>query len=441
MKSSALVAMAASVGLVSAACDFIEGNYYCSKTNKVAFQNVGFSSSYQDVTSMDENSGKCTQETHHFSGNLAPLNEELSFHFRGPLKLKQFGVYYPKGGNSKRDAEADEDCSTTKHVHHKHVKRATAFVTQTVFVDQYGNTVTSTATPSTAAGESYEITQTNTASVSSDGGAPSGSSNGAVDASSSSASSGSQSTSNAQTGDWVRSSYYKPGTAENCTFLNHHGGSGSGVWSSALGNSLSYANSDNSGGASSPQILSDVTIESNTEFVIMSGLKCGDDSENGDCGFYRKGIPAYHGFSGDTKLFVFEFLMPSDGSKGFNADMPAIWALNAKIPRTLQYGEATCSCWKSGCGELDLFEILHSGSDKLIAHLHSGQGSNGSGYGGGGSQDYFERPTENSIKAAVIMTGKEIVIKIVDDDFDSVLTADTVDGWLDASGTVAKIAN
>ncbi|QEL60844.1 hypothetical protein CJJ09_002964 [Candidozyma auris] len=380
MKSSALVAMAASVGLVSAACDFIEGNYYCSKTNKVAFQNVGFSSSYQDVTSMDENS----------------------------------------------DAEADEDCSTTKHVHHKHVKRATAFVTQTVFVDQYGNTVTSTATPSTAAGESYETTQTNTASVSSNGGAPSAPPT---------------STSNAQTGDWVRSSYYKPGTAENCTFLNHHGGSGSGVWSSALGNSLSYANSDNSGGASSPQILSDVTIESNTEFVIMSGLKCGDDSENGDCGFYRKGIPAYHGFSGDTKLFVFEFLMPSDGSKGFNADMPAIWALNAKIPRTLQYGEATCSCWKSGCGELDLFEILHSGSDKLIAHLHSGQGSNGSGYGGGGSQDYFERPTENSIKAAVIMTGKEIVIKIVDDDFDSVLTADTVDGWLDASGTVAKIAN
>lgn len=421
-------------------CDFIQGNYYCAKTNKVAFQNVGFSSSYQDVVSMDENSGKCTQKTYEFSGNLAPLNEDLSLHFRGPLKLKQFGVYYPASGSKNNKRADDEDCSTTKHVHHKHVKRATAFVTQTVFVDQYGNTVTSSATdtPSTADGESFDTTQTNVASVSSDGGSPA-SSNGAVDASSTD--SGSSSTASASSGDWVRAAYYKPGTAENCTFLNHHGGSGSGVWSSALGNSLSYANKDNSNAASSPQILDDVTIPSNTEFVIMSGLKCGDDSENSDCGFYRKGIPAYHGFGGDTKMFVFEFTMPSDGSKGFNADMPAIWALNAKIPRTLQYGESTCSCWKTGCGELDLFEILHSGSDKLIAHLHSGQGSNGSGYGGGGSQDYFERPTDKSIKAAVILTGKEIVIKIVDDDFDAVLSSNTVDGWLDAQGTVAKIAN
>lgn len=441
MKSTALLALAASLAVASAGdCSFEEGYHYCAKTNKVAFQNVGFLDSYKDVVAMDEDSGKCEQKTHEFSGNLAPLNEELSFHFRGPLKLKQFGVYY-QSGSKKNKREDDEECTTTQHVHHKHVKRATAFVTQTVFVDQFGNTVTSsaTATPSTAASESYDTTETNVASVSSDGGAKS--SNGAVDASSSSSSSSSSSTASASSGDWVRSSYYKPGTAENCTFLNHHGGSGSGVWSSALGNSLSYANSDNSNGASSPQILDDVTIKSDTEFVIMSGLKCGDDSENGDCGFYRKGIPAYHGFSGDTKLFVFEFLMPSDGSSGFNADMPAIWALNAKIPRTLQYGESTCSCWKSGCGELDLFEILHSGSKKLIAHIHSGQGSGGSGYGGGGSQDYFERPTEKAIKAAVIMTGKEIVIKVVDSDFDEVLTADTVDGWLESSGTVAKIAN
>lgn len=438
MKSAVLLALAASFAAVKADCDFIEGYHYCAKTNKVAFQNVGFLDSYQDVVSMDESTGKCSQKTYEFSGNLAPLNEELSFHFRGPLKLKQFGAYYQSSGSSNK--KRDEDCSTTQHVHHKHVKRATAFVTQTVFVDQYGNTVTSsaTSTPSTAGGESYDTTQTNVASVSSDGGAKF--SNGAVEPSSSSTSQ-SSSTASASTGDWVRSSYYKPGTADNCTFLNHHGGSGSGVWSSALGNSLSYANSDNSNGASSPQILDDITIKSNTEFVIMSGLKCGDDSENGDCGYYRKGIPAYHGFSGDTKLFVFEFSMPSDGSKGFNADMPAIWALNAKIPRTLQYGDATCSCWKSGCGELDLFEILYSGSDKLIAHIHSGQGSNGSGYGGTGSRDYFDRPTDSTIKAAVIMTGKEVVIKIVDDDFDEVLTSGTVDGWLDSQGTVAKLAN
>jgi hypothetical protein len=33
------------------------------------------------------------------------------------------------------------------------------------------------------------------------------------------------------------------------------------------------------------------------------------------------------------------------------ADEPAIWMLNAQIPRTTQYGPSDCSCWESGCGE------------------------------------------------------------------------------------------
>ncbi|CAI4282422.1 BPK_collapsed_G0003770.mRNA.1.CDS.1 [Saccharomyces cerevisiae] len=28
---------------------------------------------------------------------------------------------------------------------------------------------------------------------------------------------------------------------------------------------------------------------------------------------------------------------------------PAIWFIESKIPRTLQYGDASCSCWKTGC--------------------------------------------------------------------------------------------
>ena len=92
---------------------------------------------------MDENTGKCTQQLYSFSGNLSPLDEELSVHFRGPLTLLQFGVYYPSS-NSKRQID-DQDCNV-KHVHHKH-KRATEVVqvTQTVFVDGNGNTVTSQA--------------------------------------------------------------------------------------------------------------------------------------------------------------------------------------------------------------------------------------------------------------------------------------------------------
>lgn len=43
--------------------------------------------------------------------------------------------------------------------------------------------------------------------------------------------------------------------------------------------------------------------------------------------------------------------MPMDGKTGFNGDMPAVWMLNANIPRTAQYGPKGCSCWESGCGE------------------------------------------------------------------------------------------
>ena len=59
--------------------------------------------------------------------------------------MLEFGVYYPSSsGNSKRQID-DQDCNV-KHVHHKH-KRATEVVqvTQTVFVDGNGNTVTSQA--------------------------------------------------------------------------------------------------------------------------------------------------------------------------------------------------------------------------------------------------------------------------------------------------------
>jgi len=57
------------------------------------------------------------------------------------------------------------------------------------------------------------------------------------------------------------------------------------------------------------------------------------------------------GIDGADKVILIEYSMPMDGKTGFNADMPSIWMLNAQIPRTLQYGDASCSCWESGCGE------------------------------------------------------------------------------------------
>jgi len=75
-----------------------------------------------------------------------------------------------------------------------------------------------------------------------------------------------------------------------------------------------------------------------------------------------------------------------DGTTGFNADMPSIWMLNAQIPRTLQYGNAQCSCWESGCGELDIAEGLFSGSTYLKSTLHANTP--------GGDSDYLVHPEQ-----------------------------------------------
>lgn len=148
MKFSTATLIAVLSSIVNASCSYDGGNYYCSETKKVVYKGIGFSGSYQDVTNMDEDSGSCSQESYSFSGNLSPLDEELSVHFRGPLKLLQFGVYYPSGSNSKRQVE---DCNT-QHIHHKH-KRATEIVqvTQTVLIDGNGNTVTSQTTETSTA--------------------------------------------------------------------------------------------------------------------------------------------------------------------------------------------------------------------------------------------------------------------------------------------------
>lgn len=455
MKFATLSIIAAAlVGTVNAGCQNIGGNYYCAQTNKWIYNNVGFSGSYNDVTSMDENSGTCSSTPSPFSGTLSPLDQELSVHFRGPIQLKQFGVYYrtPGAGNKKRDDESDS-CSSVEHHIHKHVKRATTVVTEKVVLDQYGKTVTPSssaiapAASSAAAAPPAPAPAPAAASSAApqpvgSSGAASAQSSQAPSSASSAPSSGASSSGSASAGDWVRSSYFVPGSTTNCTIMNHFGGAGSGVWSSAFGNSISYANADNSGCSSSPVALGDVLIGSNKEFLIMSGLKCGDKSENSGCGFYRSGIPAYHGWSGVEKIFVFEFQMPSSGATGFNGDMPAIWMLNAKIPRTLQYGAKSCSCWDSGCGELDLFEILSTGSNMMITHLHDKQGDNGSGYGGGGSGDYVQRPLQGSMKAAAIFTKGAIHVMQLDSSvsFDAVLGSSIVDAWVAAPGSVINIA-
>jgi hypothetical protein len=105
-----------------------------------------------------------------------------------------------------------------------------------------------------------------------------------------------------------------------------------------------------------------------------------------------------------------EFTMPDDGKSGWNQNQPAIWSLNGQIPRTLQYGKAECSCWKSGCGEFDIFESLTPGSTMLKSTLHGSAVR-------GGSSDYFVRPTSGYMKAAVIFHDNDIVVQQLPNDF------------------------
>lgn len=222
---------------------------------------------------------------------------------------------------------------------------------------------------------------------------------------------------------YTREGYYNAQnqTLDGLTFIGNYGGQKSGVWDSVYGNSLSYLDSSGVGGAESAEILADTTIPSNTEFAIFTDKECTEAT----CGYFRDGTVAYQGFDGADKIFLFEFSMPFDGAFGFNANMPAIWMLNANIPRTLQYGKADCSCWTTGCGEFDIAETLHSGSLLMKSTVHTNTP--------GGDSNYIARPTESTMKLAVIFSSAntEATIQVLPDNvnFDTGLTNEQIAGW------------
>ena len=230
---------------------------------------------------------------------------------------------------------------------------------------------------------------------------------------------------------WGRQAYYNAddGTAEGLVFLNHFGGQGSGVFDYTFGNSLSYASSDGVCGSTTKQTLSKTTLPSSAEVVIMTNKECAAD----DCGFYRNGTVAYHGFDGAQKAFFFEFQMPNDGESTADpynpVNMPAVWMLNAQIPRTLQYGNEACSCWSSGCGEFDMFEVLTPGASRAKSTLH--------GNIAGGDSNYFARPENAPIKVAMVLYNDNIHIKVLDSgtEFPSTMDGNTINEIVASTST------
>jgi hypothetical protein len=96
--------------------------------------------------------------------------------------------------------------------------------------------------------------------------------------------------------------------------------------------------------------------------------------------------------------------MPLDGNRGFNGDMPAIWMLNAQIPHTMQYGDPSCNCWTSGCGEFDIVEVLSSGTIQCKSTIHSNVVA--------GDSDYVIRPTTETMKLAVIFDSASSIAQV-----------------------------
>ncbi|KAF6225341.1 hypothetical protein HO173_012826 [Letharia columbiana] len=446
----------------------INGNWYCSEVTAVTYASFPGFGSYEKITDMHANTGDCSSVRYNYSGSLSPLNEELSLHIRGPTWLKQVAVYMPTTiANEKRSTEpkghhrrhAAAAAAVRHHGGHQHLhdrhgkvkgveesplsKRAVGDLASATIDGQlvswtnvYAGPGVATDAPvlgaiddtSASTSDADTTEDTNTTYQSS------------TLSSSTTTSTSSSSTSSAPaTGEgWTRQAYLNAasGAVEGLTFLNHFGGtdgvSGTSAGGPAFGASLSYASSDGQSGAASPQVLSNAMIEDDTEVIIMTDQSCDD----GGCGFTRPGGVAYHGFSGAQKVFLLEFSMPLTNSTTFNGDMPAIWLLNAHIPLTSQYGtNAECSCWTSGCGEFDLFEVLDSGNFRCKSTLHMAPA--------GGSSDWFRRPTGGSITAAVVIAGEHEVaaIRVLGDgqSFDTTLNEDVVNGWVNEEGSVFKM--
>ncbi|KAM0804083.1 putative TOS1-like glycosyl hydrolase-domain-containing protein [Usnea florida] len=469
---SAIIFLAALEGAVAQACaagaaSESQGNWYCSEVTAVTYVNFPGVGSYEKVTDMEAESGECSSVRYEYSGSLSPLNEELSLHIRGPTWLNQVAVYVPTASaNEKRSVEANSHhrrhAAAAVHHHgghqylHDHhgrvrqvdesqlLERAVGdLVSATIdgqlvsWTNEYAGPGVATAVPVAEAVDDVNASalstdMTDDADLTSQ--RPTLSSTAIISTSSSSTS-----TATAKSQSWTRQAYFNAatGTAEGLTFLNHFGGTngipGTSAGGPAFGASLSYASSDGQSGAASPQVLSNAMIEDDTEVVVMTNQSCAD----GGCAYTRPGGVAYHGFAGAQKIFLLEFSMPHTNSAAFNGDMPAIWLLNAQIPLTSQYGtNAECSCWTSGCGEFDIFEILDSGNFRCKSTLHMAPA--------GGSSDWFQRPTNASITAAIIIAGEHEVAAIrvlgPGQSFDDVLSGEVVEGWISEVGSVFEMA-
>ncbi|OJD29860.1 protein tos1 [Diplodia corticola] len=429
------------------------GNAYCEPAvTTIKYTGVGGTGQYSTVTSIDT-AGSCAWAEKAYAGSLAPYDEEIGIIFRGPLKLRQFAAYSADSSASKlkkrgeeRKAEKEKAKRSPRpsphkrryghghqHFHqHQKEKRGLGDMVTAVIDGQLVSWVNNYAGPTAAAdagagadaaadtgsagvnvGVSVDAaaeptsTSTTAAPVSSATSTASDDDKDSVDSSDTS-------------GEWARISHYNSEEKINdgMTFLTHP------PWQ----NVLAYA------GVSGIEQASEATcfggeLDNADELIIMTDSPCSEDVGT-ECAYFKDGDEAFHGFGGTKKAFFFEFQMPDSGthcsvnemeSKYVADNMPAIWTLNAKI-LTDQYG---CNCQATGCGELDLFEVLNPGNKRMKSTFHGNTGFDG------GDSHYIERPFDKYMSAIVVLDDDTMVIKVLEDGTEAPksITQAQIDEW------------
>ncbi|KAI0629658.1 putative TOS1-like glycosyl hydrolase-domain-containing protein [Trametes polyzona] len=234
---------------------------------------------------------------------------------------------------------------------------------------------------------------------------------------------------------WTQVSSWSAGKApSNLVFMNNLGGDKSGEFSICGGNSQSFANGAwNAATTAANAEIAKGFLDEDHEINIMTSKTCKESA----CDGFSRGT-ANHGW-GDSKMLVVTFDMPpsKDASK-----VPAIWALNAQVVRSAEYG---CNCRgvgsPGGCGELDILETL-VGADPNhgISEIYSAKGATGSG-----NANFFARPTKDKVTYAVIFdvdTDSIAIQRLSTWDYsEKSVTRAVVEGYLNAPAMEVSFAH
>ncbi|CAM9665667.1 unnamed protein product [Pylaiella littoralis] len=213
-----------------------------------------------------------------------------------------------------------------------------------------------------------------------------------------------------------RTTTWTPGElGENIAFMNNRGAVGdcAGVWSICGGNGQSFSDETGTFCASETTAFNG-NLPNDNEVNIMTGWECASQEQ---CGFFRDvGMRGWTGGEDGTKVMMFELDMPHCEEEDCKWNRPAVWALNARVMRTAQYG---CNCrgrgGNGGCGEFDILEgiVGNKYSDMLFTQVYDFKGASSPG-----TAKYFERPSEKTTYAAIFRGGD-----------DSYLQVAQLDGW------------